>query len=137
MIDVEISRARPSWRTFCGPALTLACFIHCIGIAVLAPVLPALAQAADTPLLEWGLWSASAGTALLAVRHFDRQRARIVVATAALASCSIGIWGLTHDLERPVRVSLVGILVVQVVTMVRRARWHRALCREGHDHARE
>ncbi len=137
MIDVGISRARPSWRRFCGPALTLACFIHCIGVAVLAPVLPALAQAADTPVLEWGLWLASAGTAVLAARHFDRRHARVAVATAAVASSVIGIWGLTHDLERPVRVSLVGILVVQALTIARRARRHRELCCEGHDHACE
>ena len=113
------------WRSFGGPVLTLACFVHCVGMAVVAPVLPALAQIAESPLVEWGLWLASAAMAARAARHFDRWLPRTLVWTGALVATAVGVYGLTGESEAAVRVSLLGYLAVQLATLVRRARLHR------------
>jgi hypothetical protein len=133
---MDFSYSKPVvWRSFGGPMLALACFVHCVGMAVVAPVLPALAQAANSPFLEWGLWLVSAAMALTAARHFDRGRPRAAVIGGTLATTALGLYGLTCDREVAIRLSLLGYLVVQSMTLVRRARVHRTRCCTGANHA--
>lgn len=133
-----------SWRDVVAPVVSGLCLIHCIGVALLAPVLPgALALVAEDPRLEWGLFGLAAG---LGLWMLWRSRSLLPGVTLALWSAAtiLGVIGLVADREVAVQAALVGLAALQVWAFARRWRAHHhtpppvasgaACCAHPHPH---
>ena len=126
-----------SWRDLAAPIASAVCFVHCVGLAVLAPVLPGtLALVFDDPRLEWILWGTAAA---LSAWMLLRSRALVpsYLRVAWLVAAAVGVAGLVRDNELLQPLSLVGFGAGQVVVFLRRYRAHHAADPAGaaHDHS--
>lgn len=122
-----------SWRDLAAPIASGICLVHCVGLALLAPVLPAaLTTVVDDPRLELALW---ASAAVLSLWMLLRSRALVpgAVFVGWAAGTAIGLAGVlrgesSHGL---IALSLVVFSAVQIVAFVRRFRAHHV------DHAHD
>lgn len=126
-------------RRWSGPLVSGLCLVHCLGMGLLAPFLPAaLAALALSPPLEWALWGTSMAVALL-VLHWPRPRAPWPFQLGWLGVLGLGLWGLIGESERLTQASLAGVAALQVWVTLRRFRvrhTHGAACAHdgGHHH---
>jgi hypothetical protein len=97
------------WHEWVAPFLSLCCFVHCVGMAVLAPLLPtALAFLGVNEQYDWTLWSMSAISV-----SFSLWVQRLQVTTWLMAVWGAGIvaslqsdaWTGTHSSAQPRRIS--------------------------------
>jgi hypothetical protein len=120
-VESAVAHVSGRWsglRSYLGPVISGVCFIHCIGLVVLAPILPgAVALLAGTTWLEWGLWLVSvAGTGVSLRRHRARPRALLAWVLAAM----IGALGLATEADRLVQISLGTSVAIQLALVARR-----------------
>lgn len=109
-----------------GPIVSGLCLIHCVGAAVLAPLLPGvLGLTAGTTWLEPVLWVVSVIVSGFGLRSGHAKKEAVVVWIAAGV---LGAVGIAMDAEIVGRVSLGAIVTVQVATAARRWRTHRTSC---------
>jgi hypothetical protein len=103
-------------RAWLGFWLSLLCLVHCLGMALLVPLLPALALVAENEALEWALLALSA---TLAGRScWRRGGARLYLWAAATG---LGLAGLIFDGERLLQIAFALLAAVQLGQVVRRA----------------
>jgi CHASE2 domain-containing sensor protein len=115
----------PTWREVASPALSLVCLAHCLGLGLLAPLLPgALALIAENEILEWSLLMA---TAALAVGLLWRLRSSIGPWPCALAAALsvLGVISLIREWEPAQQAAIIGLSALQVAVLVRRLRRSR------------
>jgi hypothetical protein len=109
--------------------MSLVCLVHCVGLAVLAPLLPGIfALVAHQPILEAILWGSS--VTLGAFPAFGRSalgRRAWTLPTWVIA-VAIGGVGLALARDALVIASLIVLSAVQVSALVARARAHRLAC---------
>lgn len=148
-LDTSILNAGPppqssGWlKRWSAPALSSLCLLHCLGIGLLAPFLPAaVAALALRPAFEWALWCVSMALTLL-VLNWPRPRAPLPFALGWLGLLAIGLGGLLAERPRLTEVSLAGIAALQVWVTLRRYRvrhTHSPACglahAPGHMHAK-
>lgn len=116
------------WHEWGAPFLSLCCFVHCVGMAVLAPLLPtALAFLGVNEQYEWILWSISAIFVSLSL-WVQRSQA---------TSWLVGVWGtvvvtgivsLMRGQEFAWQLSLTGLMGVQFWMLHRKWRVHQETC---------
>ena len=103
-------------RAWLGLSLSLLCLVHCLGMAAIAPLLPALALLAENRALEWALLALSV---TLAGRLCWRVRgARLYLWAAATG---LGLAGLIFEGERLVQVTFAVLALVQLEPTARRS----------------
>lgn len=120
--------AREASRRWEGiaPLLSGLCFVHCVGLAALAPILPgALGLLTSATWLEPCLFAVSVVASGATLR-----RARAPGWTFVLwgLNAGMGLWGMAREIDLLTQISLGAIVVLQVVIAVRRWRGHRAAC---------
>lgn len=109
-----------------APLLSALCFVHCVGLAVLAPILPgALGLLTRARWIEPCLFAVSVAASGAMLR-----RARASGWTFALwaVNAGMGFWGLARDIDPLTQLSLGTIVVVQAAIALKRWRGHRASC---------
>jgi hypothetical protein len=112
-------------RHWLGAGVSALCFVHCVGVALLAPLLPAvLGPLATSEPLEWGLWLLCAGLAigLAAPRRRVLPPWSLAVGGAGLL---LGPVGLVGHVELAIQASLGGLVVLQGVILRQRILEHR------------
>jgi hypothetical protein len=127
----RVSTTAPAWRDAVAPVLSALCFVHCVGMALLAPLLPgALAFLAGGRALEWSLVGASmALTGGLMWRSRRLLGAKLPLLAMVAAAGTIG--GLACGSEWLQRLGLGSLAIAQIGVLVARGRAHRA-CRSKH-----
>jgi hypothetical protein len=116
------------WHEWVAPFLSLCCFVHCVGMAVLAPLLPtALAFLGVNEQYDWTLWSMSAISV-----SFSLWVQRLQVTTWLMAVWGAGIVAslvsLTRGQELIHQFSLAGLVGVQFWMVHRKWRVHQETC---------
>ena len=114
--------ARGGWL---GLALSILCFIHCVGAAALVPLLPAAAAAvSENELLEWGSVVVSC---LLAGRlcWSHRGAGRPIAGSVWAAVTAVGSLALFVDSEDLLQLSLATLALLQLSLLVARHRRRR------------
>lgn len=107
-----------TWRDWGAPFLSFACLVHCVGAAVLAPLLPTVAVFAENELLEVVLWSMTAVlTIFLLWRRATARQLWLWLAYTAAAATGIG--ALVFEAEAPLILSLLAFATLQITTIVR------------------
>lgn len=98
-------------------AVPALCFLHCAGVALLAPLLPAAAAAAHHhPLLEWTLWAASLACTAMILAHRGALVRPVLAAAVGAAACA-GTIGLSLGPELLVQLALAALLLLQLATL--------------------
>lgn len=120
--------AAPRWRAWVVACLSLCCFVHCVGTALLAPLLPAaLAFLGENEQYEWMLWSLSAVCATLSLWMHCPQVTSWLVSIWGAAVVS-GIVSLVYGPEFARQLSLAGLVGVQFSMLHRKWRLHQETC---------
>jgi len=124
------SSEAPGWLgRWTAPIVSGLCLLHCMGMGLLAPLLPAaVSTLALSPALEWGLWFLSMTLAAIFMR-WPRPSAPRVYAFSLIAIAALGLWGLFAEAEWATRLSLAAVAVLQITVTLRRR--HRFGCSEG------
>jgi hypothetical protein len=116
------------WWEWVAPFLSLCCFVHCVGMAVLASLLPtALAFLGGNDRYEWILWSISAISVSLSLWVQRLQATSWLVAVCG-AVVVASIVSLTRGQEFAQQLSLAGLVGVQFWMLHRRWRVHQETC---------
>jgi hypothetical protein len=109
-----------------GPVVSGLCFVHCVGTAALAPVLPgAVALLTGATWLEPCLWLVSLAATGASLR---RAGVDLRVKMAWLLAAAMGVLGFALDADRLVQVSLGSSVALQLMLVVRRWKSARAAC---------
>lgn len=121
---------RPRRTAFWAPCLSALCFVHCAGMALLAPLVPALAAFEEIPWLEWVLFALSAAsTAWVLWRLRPGQLAWI----GGAACMGLVSWGFLNEREGAKQLGFLTLALVQgaIVFASRRKRVHQGCCESG------
>ncbi len=111
--------SQSGWASRLLAAVPALCFIHCVGTVLLALLLPAAASLWSTgEWLEAPLWMLS--LVVVGMTLYRRQQVRDVPGVVFSLGLVVGLLGFVADLEFARRVSLLGLVVVQVLS------WQRA-----------
>ncbi len=147
-LDASVLNVAPQsggWlKRWSAPALSSLCLLHCLGVGLLAPFLPAaVAALALRHSFEWALWGVSMALTLL-VLNWPRPRAPWPFVLGWIALLAIGLGGLLGERQRLTEASLAGIAALQVWVTLRRYRvrhTHGTACSlehaQRHTHAEE
>jgi len=119
--------AHPARAAFLAPCLSFLCFIHCAGMALIAPWIPAAAALLGASWLEWPLLGVSGASAAWLLR---RVRARAAAWLAIGLALSCALWGLGTGRERAMQAGLLATAAAQLILLavVRRRALHEACC---------
>jgi hypothetical protein len=115
---------------FLAPCLSFLCFIHCAGMALIAPWIPTAAALLGASWLEWPLIALSGASAAWLLRRVRAPaRARLIVGLAL--SCTL--WGLGTGRERAMQAGLLVTAAAQLILLVavRRRALHDECCGGG------
>jgi hypothetical protein len=118
----------PCWHEWIMPSLSICCFIHCVGMALLAPLLPtALAFLGENEWYEGILWSVSTVGASLALW---KQQPRITYRLIGVwgTTLIVGVGGLAFESEVARQAGLAGMVGIQLWLLRRRRRVHQETC---------
>ena len=116
------------WHEWVASFSSLCCFVHCVGMAVLAPLLPtALAFLGVNEQYEWILWSMSAISVSLSLWVQRPQVTRWLIAVCG-AVVVASIVSLTRGQEFARQLSLAGLMGVQFWMLHRKWRVHQETC---------
>jgi hypothetical protein len=119
-MTATVERPRRAWLGF---SLSLLCLVHCLGTALLVPLLPALSFVAENEALEWTLLGLSA---ILAGRLCWRRRGwRLWLWGPAVG---LGLSGAALGGERLVQLALVACAIIQLPLTRRRCACGNAGC---------
>ncbi|MCG5053391.1 MAG: cation diffusion facilitator family transporter [Myxococcales bacterium] len=133
--SASLSPVRGWLKRWSGALVSGLCLVHCLGMGLLAPFLPAAVSAlALSPKMEGALWAVSMGVALLILR-WPRPRAPLPFWLGWLGVAALGLWGLWAASERLTQASLASVAALQIWVTLRRLRTghgHKATC--AHDH---
>jgi hypothetical protein len=114
---------------FLAPCLSALCFIHCAGMALVVPSVPAAAAFLGAEWLEWPLVAVSGASAVWLLRRVRAQaRAWLIVGLAL--SCTL--WGLGTGRERATQAGLLVTAAAQLLLLAGRPRaLHGERCGRG------
>jgi hypothetical protein len=108
-------------RGWLGLSLSIVCFLHCVGAAALAPLLPAaFSFLTENEVLEWALLAVS--VTLAAYSCWAGRPARHTRAVLAAAATTAGLVALLLDQENLLRASLAALALVQLWPILARGR---------------
>ncbi len=108
-----------------GTLASVLCLIHCVGIAILAPVIPALGILAHNEWIEILFWGVALVTALWQVFHTDGWL-RVLFFIVSIT----GTMGVVTDEHLLLHLGFAGIALGQIVLLRRR----KAARTCSHDH---
>lgn len=120
-----MTQAPGRWSHF-GPVVSGLCFVHCVGTAALAPVLPgAVALLTGATWLEPCLWFVSlAGTGA----SLRRTGVNLRLQVAWLLAAAVGALGFALGIDHLVQFSLAVSVALQLMLVARRWRRDRDVC---------
>jgi hypothetical protein len=113
--------------TALGPLLSALCLIHCVGFAVLAPLLPGvLAACLKVAWLEPCLWIATTAVTGWTLRGAQFPRRALV--RAWFAATALGLVGMMLEIDTMVHLSFAANVAIQAAMVWRRWREHQTSC---------
>ncbi len=105
-----------------GPALSGLCLVHCIGTAVVLPLLPgALGSLSEDPRVELAFLAFAIGSGAFVLRRNLRTAPRWAIALAILGAL-VALGGIFVDLHGLTIGGLVAMAIAQTATVLLRPR---------------
>ena len=117
--DNPIHRHRPvtGWRIWIGPLLAFCCVVECVGLVLVAPLLPTvLGTFTENPQAEGALWALSASLISAILWSRRSQLTRLTVGVWSV-SFMVGVLALILDVEIGRLMSLLTLAALQLRTL--------------------